>query len=146
MAVLKAQRQQEKEAEKARKEEKRSIAQERAKAHNLGKRQQAGTTSGSKKKAKVSGVVDDGAGQENNTSMVAAHDNDNVRTSGSTASITSVVPTPPLAGVPATALRCQPRPKAQYTGGKDVGMNISDELSRATHFPPADQSHPLFLA
>ena len=102
MALLKAQRQQEKEAEKAQKEEeKRSIAQERAKACNLGKRQQVGTTSGSKKKAKVSRVVDDGAGQENNTLMVAAHDN--VGVSSSTASITPMVPTPLVGVVPAPA-------------------------------------------
>jgi len=132
--VLKAQKQQEKEAEKARREEEKRLT------GNAGKRQCTGTTSGPRKKAKVgNSVVNDGAGQENNASIVMAHD-------GIGTSRTSTVPTPPPTDMPATAVQCQPRPKARYTGAKDAAMNISDELSRATHFAPADQSCQPFLA
>jgi hypothetical protein len=61
------------------------------------------------KKAKVgNGMVDDGAGQENNMSIVShLHD-----------------PTLPLTDMPATAAQCQPQPTVRCTGAKDVEMNM----------------------
>lgn len=136
----KAEKQREKEAEKAQKEAEKA----KVTGNASGKRQRAGTTSHSKKKAKVSnGVVDDGAGQENDASIVVAHNDE-----GTSHLPASVTPTGPHTDILATAAQYQPqpRPKARYTGRKDVGINISDELSRATHFPPADQLSPAGLA
>jgi hypothetical protein len=137
-----AKKKEERVAEQERKqEEKRRVAEEKAiaKAVNApAKRRRVGTTSGPRKKTKVSNEVQDlTRGQENDASPVAL----NRDCSESPPHVESTAQ--PVGSSPSQS-QIRPHPKIQYTGPReDLNICFSDELRRATFSLPADQHQML---
>jgi len=132
-----AKKRDERQAEKARKEEAKRVAAEEKAMRKPAKRQRAATSSvsGTRKKNKVSDEAEGtDVGQENNAPNGADGE-----------------PHVPLLAPPEDPAPCStapqqpkeaPRPKPRYTAQqKNVGTNISNELTCATRMPPADQHH-----
>ena len=120
-------------------EEKRRVAEEKAiaKAANApAKRRQVGTTSGPRKKTKVSNKMQDlTRGQENDASPVALNRDCSPPHVESTAQ--------PVNSSPSQS-QIRPHPKARYTGPReDLDICLSDGLRHATFSLPADQHQML---